>query len=73
MSKNQTQLKAQWQQARGRIKEAWGALTDDDMDKANGQWDQLVGTIRGRTGDTLANVESTLNGILDSLTPKDPK
>ena len=32
-----------WDQMKGRVKESWGALTDDDVDRADGRWDQLVG------------------------------
>ena len=36
-------LQGQWKQLRGKIKEQWGNLTDDDLDRVNGQYDQLVG------------------------------
>ena len=64
---NQMQLKGRWQNARGRIKEAWGDLTDDEMDKVDGNWDQLVGTIRQKTGETTEVIESKLDQIMDSI------
>ncbi len=67
MDTRQTQLKGKWEQARGRVKEAWGDLTDDDLDRTEGRWDRLVGTIREKTGDTVESVESRLNDLLDSL------
>lgn len=61
------QLEGRWEQVRGRVREAWGALTDDDLDRSKGDWSQLVGTIRERTGDTLEDVETRLNEILDRI------
>ena len=59
------QLEGKWDQTRGRVKEAWGVLTDDDLDRSQGKWDQLVGTIKEKTGDTLENVERKLHDILN--------
>jgi uncharacterized protein YjbJ (UPF0337 family) len=71
------QLEGKWEQARGRVREAWGALTDDDLDRAKGNWSQLVGTIRERTGDAVDSIEARLSDILDRLeeagTPKETK
>ncbi|MFW5973002.1 MAG: CsbD family protein, partial [Bacteroidota bacterium] len=38
-----------WNQFKGRLKETWGALTDDDVDRFEGRRDQLVGRIQERT------------------------
>ena len=43
---NEDILKGQWKQLRGQIKEWWGRLTDDDLDKINGQRDQLIGKLQ---------------------------
>lgn len=51
--------------AKGRIKEAWGALTDDDVDRANGRLDQLVATIKEKTGDKADEIEAKLKDLLD--------
>jgi uncharacterized protein YjbJ (UPF0337 family) len=67
---NKTQLKANWEEARGRVKKAWGALTDDDLLQAQGNWDQLVATIRGKTGEGMDVVEQKLNQILDTISAK---
>lgn len=49
-----------WDQLKGRAKQAWGDLTDDDLDVAEGNWDELVGRIKERTGQTSAQVEQAL-------------
>ncbi|MBN8970780.1 MAG: CsbD family protein, partial [Rhizobiales bacterium] len=37
-------------QLKGKIKEQWGKLTDDDLDVINGKRDQLEGKIQERYG-----------------------
>jgi uncharacterized protein YjbJ (UPF0337 family) len=33
-------FEGRWQAMRGRVKEAWGDLTDDDLDKTEGKWER---------------------------------
>jgi uncharacterized protein YjbJ (UPF0337 family) len=35
---------------KGKVKEKWGALTDDDLERINGQRDQLEGKLQERYG-----------------------
>ena len=39
-----------WKQAKGKIKEKWGRLTDDDLNIINGQREQLEGKLQERYG-----------------------
>ena len=39
-------FKGQWKQVRGRAKEWWGNLTDDDLDTIDGKREQLVGKLQ---------------------------
>jgi uncharacterized protein YjbJ (UPF0337 family) len=39
-----------WKQIKGKVKEQWGKLTDDDLDMINGQREQLEGRIQERYG-----------------------
>ena len=43
-------IEGNWKQAKGKVKEKWGALTDDDLERINGQRDQLEGKIQDRYG-----------------------
>jgi uncharacterized protein YjbJ (UPF0337 family) len=54
-----------WDQARGRVKEAWGALTDDDLDRTEGKKDRLVGVIKEKTGESVDTIERKLKDIFD--------
>ena len=47
---NEDTLKGQWTQLKGRIREQWGKLTDDDLDQIQGRSEQLIGRIQERYG-----------------------
>jgi uncharacterized protein YjbJ (UPF0337 family) len=54
-----------WDQAKGRIKEAWGVLTDDELDESEGKWERVVGTIKEKTGETVDTIENKLHELFD--------
>ena len=64
---NRDILRGQWNQVKGRVKNAWGELTDDDLARTEGDWDQLVGKIQERTGQVREDVERGLNNLLDRI------
>ena len=43
---NKDEAGGNWKQFKGKVKEQWGKLTDDDMTIIEGKRDQLVGKIR---------------------------
>jgi len=49
---NQDQDKGKWDQIKGKAKQAWGVLTDNDVKKAEGSVDKACGVIREKVGDT---------------------
>jgi uncharacterized protein YjbJ (UPF0337 family) len=49
---NEDVLQGQWKQLRGKAKEWWGKLTDDDLDQVNGKRDQLIGKLQEKYGYT---------------------
>ena len=46
---NKDEIGGNWKQFKGKAKEQWGKLTDDDMTVIEGKRDQLVGKIRSAT------------------------
>ncbi|MES3034336.1 MAG: CsbD family protein [Gemmatimonadota bacterium] len=46
-----------WKNAKGKVREQWGELTDDDLDVIAGKRDQLVGKIQARYGKGRDEVE----------------
>jgi uncharacterized protein YjbJ (UPF0337 family) len=47
---NWEQIEGNWNQMKGKVREKWGELTDDDVAVIRGQRDQLVGTLQKRYG-----------------------
>ena len=47
---NWDRIEGDWKQVKGKVKEKWGQLTDDDLDVAAGKRDQLAGAIQKRYG-----------------------
>lgn len=43
-------LKGKWKEMKGKVKEQWGNLTDDHLDRIEGKRDQLVGRIQEAYG-----------------------
>ncbi len=47
---NWDRIEGNWKQLKGKVREQWGDLTDDDLDKVGGQREQLEGLIQERYG-----------------------
>lgn len=50
-------LKGNWKQLKGRIQQRWGQLNGNDLDEFEGSFDELVGMIQERTGETRESIE----------------
>ena len=57
------QLQGNWSTIRGKVKEKWGQLTDDDLQVASGNVDQLIGKIQQRTGEARQKIENFLTDL----------
>jgi uncharacterized protein YjbJ (UPF0337 family) len=47
---NSDTLKGDWKKFKGKVKEQWGKLTDDELERLEGRGDQLAGAIQKRYG-----------------------
>jgi uncharacterized protein YjbJ (UPF0337 family) len=47
---NEDIFKGKWKQLRGRAKQTWGDLTDDDLAKVEGSYDRFVGVLQEKYG-----------------------
>ena len=52
-----------WEQVAGKAKKIWGNLTDDDLLRAKGDYEQLVGKIKERSGQTREEIERALDEV----------
>ena len=51
------EIKGDWNITKGKLKQKWAALTDDDLQYSEGQQDELFGRIQKRTGETREAVQ----------------
>jgi uncharacterized protein YjbJ (UPF0337 family) len=49
---NQDIFEGKWKEMRGQVKEWWGKLTDDDLDRVEGKAEQVVGLLQQKYGYT---------------------
>ena len=47
---NQDIIKGKWAQLSGKLKEKWGKLTDNDLQRADGSSEYLAGRLQERYG-----------------------
>ena len=60
MNSTKLTLKGDWNIIKGKLKQTYGELTDDDLKYVEGQEDELVGRIQKRVGSTSAEVRGLL-------------
>lgn len=57
---NETTLKGGWNELKGKIKQAYGDLTDDDLAYADGKEDEMWGKIQQKTGKTKDEINKAV-------------
>lgn len=57
---NEDRVSGNWKQFKGKIREQWGKLTDDDLDVVAGKRDQFIGRIQERQGVAKEEAETQL-------------
>ena|SRR3990172_829424 len=63
MSTQQERVFENWEQLRGRIRERWGQLTEDELLEVDGQLDQLVSLIQQKTGEARQHIKRVINEL----------
>jgi uncharacterized protein YjbJ (UPF0337 family) len=62
---NRDVLKGKWHQLKGEVKAQWGKLTDDDLDRVEGDAEKLIGRIQERYGYARLDAQREVNVFLD--------
>ena len=58
---NKLEIKGDWNILKGKLKQKWAKLTDDDLQFVAGKEEELIGRIQKTTGETREMVERALN------------
>ncbi len=54
---NTLEIKGDWNITKGKLKQKWAKLTDDDLQYVEGKQEELLGRIQKRTGETRETIE----------------
>jgi uncharacterized protein YjbJ (UPF0337 family) len=63
MSATTDKIRGGWNQLKGKVKEQYGELTDDDLAYEEGKEDQLVGRIQEKTGRAKEEIIRFIDGL----------
>ena len=67
MDSQSQQVEGGWKQLKGRLREAWGVLSDNDLDRYQGKMDQLVGHVQQRTGEAKEGISERIRRFADDV------
>jgi len=64
---NWDQIEGRWTQLKGKARETWGDITDDEWDRVAGKREQMVGLIQTKYGDEKAAAERKVDDWMRGL------
>lgn len=56
-------IKGNWNQIKGKLKQQYADLTDDDLTYAEGKEDELLGRLQEKTGKTKDELRKQINEL----------
>jgi uncharacterized protein YjbJ (UPF0337 family) len=62
---NSDVFKGKWHQLKGEAKSQWGKLTDDDLDRVEGDAEKLIGRVQERYGYARLDAEREVNDFIE--------
>ncbi|HTI71633.1 MAG TPA: CsbD family protein [Candidatus Limnocylindria bacterium] len=62
---NTTIAKGDWNIIKGKLKQKWGTLTDNDLSYVEGKEDELYGRIQKRTGENIDTIKKAVRSYTD--------
>jgi len=63
---NTLEIKGDWNITKGKLKQKWAKLTDDDLKFTEGKQEELLGRIQKRTGETREAIEKVIKDACSS-------
>ena len=57
---NKLEIKGDWNITKGKLKQKWAKLTDDDLQFAEGKQEEMLGRIQKRTGETREVIQKAV-------------
>lgn len=56
-------IKGNWNQIKGKLKQRYGNLTDDDLTYAEGKEDELLGRLQEKTGESKEEIKDFIDRL----------
>lgn len=60
---NITEMKGEWAELKGKLKQKYATLTDDDLLFAEGKKDELVGRLQAKLGKTKEEIHEIISSL----------
>jgi len=60
---NTTELKGNWNEQKGKLKKAFGVLTDNDLMYEEGRKDEMLGKLQIKLGKTKEELHSIISSL----------
>jgi uncharacterized protein YjbJ (UPF0337 family) len=64
---NQDILEGKWKQLKGKVKQQWGKLTDDQLDQISGRSEELSGLLQESYGYSVARAQKEIDEFIDNM------
>lgn len=61
--KNLTELKGNWNETKGKLKQQYASLTEDDLLYAEGKKDEMLGKLQIKLGKTRAELDKIISAL----------
>jgi len=60
---NKLQFKGNWNEVKGKLKQKYGDVTDDDLSYVEGKEDELLGRLQKKTGKSKEELKDEINKL----------
>ncbi len=60
---NKLQFKGEWHELKGKLRQAFADLTDDDVNYAEGQEEELLGHLQKKLGKSQQEISEMINAL----------
>lgn len=60
---NLTELKGNWNETKGKLKQQYAMLTDDDLLLVEGKQDEMLGRLQAKLGKTKEQIHQLISGL----------
>lgn len=56
-----------WKEFKGKVRQNWGKVTDDELEQTKGNVDEIVGKIQAKYGEAKDSARAEINKKLESI------